>query len=80
MANKKSRVEKFVNMLNQFLDRGSISYAQACELHGLMNFAVGYFSGRSLKHAVSACVPPIGGRGAASTNLLRSLCEYIQRT
>ena len=49
ISNKKSRIEKLIKMLDDILEtgRGSINYAQASELQGLLNCAVGHFSGRS---------------------------------
>ena len=74
ISNKSSRIEKLVKMHDDILERGGINYAQACELQGLLNFAVGYFSDRSLKHLVSAFVPLTGDRLTSSTSTLRSLC------
>ena len=79
ISNKSSGIEKLVKMLDDILERGGISYAQACELQGLLNFAVGYFSGRSLKHLVSAFVPLTGDRLTPSTYILRSLCAYAKQ-
>ena len=54
IANKPSRIEKLGKMIAIIRTQGFITYAQASELQGLLNFAVGYFSGKSLKHLVSA--------------------------
>ena len=78
ISNKQSRIEKLAKMLDDILDRGGINYAQASELQGLLNFAVGYFSGRSLKHLVSAFVPLTGDRSTASLSTLKSLCAYAK--
>ena len=45
----------------------------------LVNFTVGYFSGRSLKHLVSAFAPLTGDRLTPSTYILRSLCAYAKQ-
>ena len=78
ISNKHSRIEKLLKMIDDISRRGFISYAQACELQGLLNFAVGYFSGRSLKHLVSAFVPLTGERFPSSRNTLTSLCAYAK--
>ena len=78
ISNKHSRIEKLLKMIDDISKRGFINYAQACELQGLLNFAVGYFSGRSLKHLVSAFVPLTGERLASSRSTLTSLCAYAK--
>lgn len=76
MANKQARVDKLVQMLDKVSSRGAINYAEASELQGLLNFAVGFFSGKSLKHLVSAFNPFIGDRSAQGSKSLRALCQY----
>ena len=78
ISNKHSRIEKLLKMIDDISKRGFINYAQACELQGLLNFAVGYFSGRSLKHLVSAFVPLTGERFASSRSTLTTLCAYAK--
>ena len=43
MANKQARVDKLVQMLDKVSCQGAINYAEASELQGLLNFAVGFF-------------------------------------
>ena len=76
IANKPSRIEKLGKMIATIRTQGFITYAQASELQGLLNFAVGYFSGKSLKHVVSAFVPMVGDRSPSGVKLLKSLCDY----
>ena len=56
-------------MIATIRTQGFITYAQASELQGLLNFAVGYFSGKSLKHLVSAFVPMVGDRSPSGVKL-----------
>ena len=78
ISNKPSRIEKLGKMIATIRSQGFITYAQASELQGLLNFAVGYFSGKSLKHLVSAFVPMVGERTPSGAQLLKSLCDYSQ--
>ena len=74
ISNKPSRIEKLEKMIATIRSQGFITFAQASELQGLLNFAVGYFSGKSLKHLVSAFVPMVGDRTLSGAQLLKSLC------
>lgn len=65
-------------MLAAIRSQGFVTYAQASELQGLVNFAVGYLSGRALKHLVSAFVPLVGDRSSSGVRLLKSLRDYSQ--
>ena len=78
IANKPSRIDKLGKMLAAIRSQGFITYAQASELQGLLNFAVGYFAGRSLKHLVSAFLPMVGDRSSSGVRLLKSLRDYSQ--
>jgi len=75
IANKQARVEKLVQMLNKISSQGTINYSEASE-QGLLNFAVGFFSGKLFKHLVSAFHPYVGDRSVSSSGSLRALCQY----
>eukprot|EP00435_Cladocopium_sp_Y103_P044230 s2135_g12.t1 len=51
LKNKKGRVEKICQKVERIRVKGSLSLTDAQELHGLLNFATGYFAGRFLKYA-----------------------------
>ena len=51
LRNKEGRVEKISAKILKIRDSGSMSLADAQEIHGLLNFATGYFARRSLKYA-----------------------------
>ena len=50
LKNKEGRVEKIASKVVQVQQTGNLSLAEAQEIHGLLNFATGYFAGRSLKY------------------------------
>ena len=57
VKNKTSRIDKLCEMLDQVVRDKSISAAKASELQGLLNFAVSFYLGRSMRHLVSAFMP-----------------------
>ena len=78
MANKQTRLEKLCQTLEDISNDGEISAAKASELQGLLNFAVGYYSGKSLKHLVSAFMPYAERTGSGKSQELRALCAYAK--
>ena len=51
MKNKEGRAEKIVSKVQDIQRRGKMTLQDAQEIHGILNFANGYFSGRALKYA-----------------------------
>eukprot|EP00435_Cladocopium_sp_Y103_P027530 s3375_g6.t2 len=51
LKNKAGRIEKICQKVEEIKTKGSLSLAEAQEIHGLLNFATGYFAGRFLKYA-----------------------------
>ena len=51
LRNKEGGVEKIASKIVKVKDSGVMSLSDAQEIHGLLNFATGYFAGRSLKYA-----------------------------
>ena len=51
MKNKESRAEKISSKVRGVQKQGKMTLQDAQEIHGLLNFANGYFSGRALKYA-----------------------------
>ena len=49
LANKPSRIEKIVKMLDDVSRSGALSRAQAAEIQGHLNFASGFFLSKALK-------------------------------
>ena len=49
LANKPSRIEKIVKMLDDVSRSGTLSRAQASEIQGHLNFASGFFLSKALK-------------------------------
>ena len=50
--NKASRVEKILSQVDQFVTRGSMTSAEAAQVHGILNFAQGQYLGRVLQPAM----------------------------
>ena len=51
VQNKSGRVDKIIQKVASIRQAGVLPLAEAQELHGLLNFATGYFAGRFLKYA-----------------------------
>ena len=51
LKNKEGRVDKISSKILHVQQSGNMSLAEAQEIHGLLNFATGYFAGRSLKYS-----------------------------
>ena len=51
VANRQSRVERILSMLEAYISKGSISGSEAATMHGLLNYAGGFVVGRCLKPA-----------------------------
>ena len=78
VRNKTSRIEKLCAMLDQVAKDKNISAAKASELQGLLNFAVRFYLGRSMKHLVSAFGPFADKPQNLSASDLESLCSYTK--
>ena len=51
VMNKEGRAEKIAAKVQAVQRQGKMSLQESQEIHGLLNFANGYFSGRALKYA-----------------------------
>eukprot|EP00435_Cladocopium_sp_Y103_P027136 s1919_g6.t1 len=78
VSNKLSRVEKLCHLLDQIAADGTVSVTRASEIQGLLNFAVGYYTGKSLKHLVSAFMPFADKAHPARQSDLSDLCNYAK--
>ena len=78
VRNKTSRIEKLCAMLDQVAKDKNISAAKASELQGLLNFAVSFYLGRSMKHLVSAFMPFADKPQNFNASDLESLCLYTK--
>ena len=56
-TNKVSRIEEFCSLLDHMAEDVELVSSRAIEIQGLVNSAVGLYSGKSLKHLVAACMP-----------------------
>ena len=78
ISSKVSRIEKLCAMSDQIASDETITSARASELQGLLNFAVSFYMGRSLKHLVSAFAPFAEHHRTSRRGQLKSLCEYAK--
>lgn len=76
LKNKEGRVDKISSKILGIQQAGRMSLAEAQELHGLLNFATGYFSGRSLRYA---CFKIFGlvDKGKSQSEPLMKWCEEV---
>ncbi|CAL1161019.1 unnamed protein product [Cladocopium goreaui] len=78
VKNKTSRIDKLCEMLDQVARDKCISAAKASELQGLINFAVSFYLGRSMRHLVSAFMPFADKLRGANPGELENLCLYAK--
>lgn len=78
ISNKASRIEKLCLLLDEVRQAGHITASKASELQGLLNFAVGFYNGRSLKHLVSAFLPFSNIMSIGQGDQLGQLCHFTQ--
>eukprot|EP00435_Cladocopium_sp_Y103_P067368 s421_g29.t4 len=76
LKNKEGRVEKICQKVEEVKLKGSLSLTDAQELHGLLNFATGYFAGRFLKYACFKIFALVSKDGHRSSGLQR-WCEDV---
>ena len=51
LGNKDGRIPKIASKIERIREAGRMTLAEAQEIHGLLNFATGYFAGRALRYA-----------------------------
>ena len=78
VTNKTTRIEKLCALLDKVKSEGEITAAQASELQGLLNFAIGFFSGKALKHLVAAFMPHADRVSLSKSGELQDLCAYAK--
>ena len=78
ITNKVSRISKLCGILDSIASAGELSSSRASELQGLLNFAVGFFSGKSLKHLVAAFMPHADKPAKMVSEQLGHLCSYAK--
>ena len=66
-------------MLDEVLSEGTISPARASEIQGLLNFAVSFYLGKSLKHLISAFGQFAESPKPKSHGSLKDLCNYTKQ-
>lgn len=78
VSNKSSRISKICSLLDGIAADGEITAAKASEIQGLLNFAVGFFTGKALKHLVAAFMPYADHQTSAKVEELKALCAYAK--
>jgi hypothetical protein len=76
LKNKEGRVEKIASKVAQVQHTGNLNLAEAQEIHGLLNFATGYFAGRSLKYCCFKIFSLVD-KGNSHVKQLRDWCEEV---
>ena len=76
LKNKEGRVEKISSNILGIQQSGSMSLAEAQEIHGLLNFATGYFAGRSLTYSCFKIFSLVD-KGNFQSRQLKAWCEEV---
>ena len=78
VANKAGRIEKICELLETVEKRGIVTGAQAAEVQGLLNFACGFFSTKTVRQLVSAFAPFADDHNPEAKNRLVALRRYAR--
>ena len=76
LKNKEGRVDKISSKILGIQQSGSMSLAEAQEIHGLLSFATGYFAGRSLKYSCFNIFSLVD-KGQFQSRQLKAWCEEV---
>ena len=76
LSNKQGRVERIVDRLQEISLKGEIRRHEAQALQGLLQYASGFYAGRSLKHASHILARVVGGLHFSP----RDLSEFCRHT
>ena len=79
VGNKPSRISKLKELLLGMEKRRRITRPEAQSMHGLLNYASGFFLGNSLKTASRAFSNLISGARTAEGDEVVKLCEFTTR-
>ncbi|CAE7351971.1 dnaJ [Symbiodinium sp. CCMP2592] len=77
LANKEGRVKRIAEMLGNIFDRGTLGRHEAQVLLGLLNYASGFFAGRSLKPACHFLLSLVRGKRPTAAEIQR-FCKTTQ--
>ena len=76
LKNKEGRVEKIAAKVMQVQQSGQMSLPEAQEIHGLLNFATGYFAGRSLRYSCFKIFSLVS-KGQTMVELVKDWCSEV---
>ncbi|CAE7322053.1 unnamed protein product [Symbiodinium sp. CCMP2592] len=77
LANKEGRVKRISEMLGSIFDKGALGRHEAQVLLGLLNYASGFFAGRSLKPACHFLLSLVRGKRQTAAEIKR-FCKTTQ--
>ena len=78
LANKPSRIEKIVKMLDDVSQSGTLSKAQAAEIQGHLNFASGFFLSKALKFLLGRFDAAAKFASRDKANNIKHLCALTK--
>ena len=73
VANRPSRIQRILEMLESYAAKGTVSAPEAATMHGLLNYAGGFVVGRCLKPAARQFASLQSG--SSDTELISRLCN-----
>ena len=76
LGNKDGRIQKISSKVSKVQEAGRMTLADAQEIHGLLNFATGYFAGRALRYACFKIFSLVDKGGPKSLHLTK-WCEEV---
>ena len=76
LGNKEGRIEKISLKVRKVQEAGQMTLADAQEIHGLLNFATGYFAGRALRYACFKIFSLVD-KGDFKSPRLKKWCEEV---
>jgi len=76
LGNKEGRIEKISLKVQKVQEAGQMTLADAQEIHGLLNFATGYFAGRALRYACFKIFSLVD-KGDSKSPRLKKWCEEV---
>ena len=75
LSNKQGRIERIIDRLQEISTKGEITRHEAQVLQGLLQYASGFFAGRSLRHACHILARIVAGLHFSSGDL-SSFCRH----
>ena len=77
LSNKQGRIERIIDRLQEISAKGEITRHEAQVLQGLLQYASGFFAGRSLRHACHILARIVAGLHFSSGDLSSFCCHTV---